>query len=94
MDISENGDVTLCPFMGEKIGNIFKENLSNLWFSDRADIIRRKMVKGRCPGCWLSCYAEENIRLTARHGLKANLDGLKRYAGLWLKNRSYPGKNG
>lgn len=82
MDISETGDVTLCPFMEQAIGNVFKSDLSDIWFSEKANMVRRKMVNGHCPGCWLSCYAEENIRFTLRYGLQANWEGLQRYLKL------------
>lgn len=87
MDVSETGDVMLCPFMGQTIGNVFEQKLSDLWFSDKANKIRQKMVKGQCPGCWLSCYAEENIRFTLRYGLQANWDGFRRYINLCKGNR-------
>ena len=82
IDISEQGDITLCPFMGEPIGNVFKKDLEAIWFSEKADAVRQKMIKGKCPGCWLSCYGEENIRFTLKHGLSANWDGFKRYVRL------------
>jgi MoaA/NifB/PqqE/SkfB family radical SAM enzyme len=79
LDIAENGDVTLCPFIGKSIGNVFNSDLRAIWFSDIANQIRQQMVQGKCPGCWLSCFAEENIRLSWRHGLKSNIDALKKY---------------
>jgi Fe-coproporphyrin III synthase len=82
MDIDERGFATLCPFMMQPIGNVFESDPIDLWFSVKAEEVRRKMVEGRCPTCWLSCYAEENIRFTLRHGLRANWEGLRRYARL------------
>ena len=79
MDIMENGDVTLCPFLGKPIGNVFENKLSEIWFSEKANKVRQQMLEGHCPGCWLSCFAEENIRFTFKHGLNANWQALMRY---------------
>lgn len=79
MDVDESGEATLCPFIGDSLGNIRETDLASMWFSEKASTLRERMVRGDCPGCWLSCYAEENIRLTFRHGLRSNLEGLTRY---------------
>ena len=89
LDIDEHGDVTLCPFMGRPVGNVFEEDLEDIWFSKKAENLRKDMVQGNCPGCLLSCYAEENIRCTPRHAVPVNIEGLKRYARMKKSNSAW-----
>lgn len=82
MDIDELGDVTLCPFIGKSIGNVFDNELADIWFSEQAENIRKQMVQGECPSCLLSCYTEENIRFTPKYALRSNWDAFKRFLKL------------
>lgn len=82
MDIDESGDASLCDYIGKPIGNIFETSLKDLWFSRTANQVRKCMIKGDCPTCWISCYAEESVRFTLKHGIRSNLDGLRRYIRL------------
>jgi sulfatase maturation enzyme AslB (radical SAM superfamily) len=55
--IMEDGDLYLCR--GEAIGNIFQQNLSEIFsgptYPERLEEYRH------CPGCWSSCYAERYL---------------------------------
>jgi Fe-coproporphyrin III synthase len=64
--ILPNGDVSLCNIMHENagIGNIKKRSIKSLWFSREADVVRKKIKEKKCPSCWLSCFAEDNIRFS------------------------------
>ena len=57
--ISPNGDVNLCPFM-EPIGNIKNGRLEKLWYSEKAEEIRNKMLLCK-KGCHhlVNCWYEE-----------------------------------
>jgi MoaA/NifB/PqqE/SkfB family radical SAM enzyme len=70
--ILPNGDVSLCNIMHEKsvTGNIKENTLSNIWFSKRSNEIRQKIKNKKCPSCWLSCFAEDNIRFSPLFLLK------------------------
>jgi len=40
------------------VGDLRKEDLSNIWFSKRYNKIRKKMKNLECPGCLLLCHNE------------------------------------
>ncbi|MCX5850063.1 MAG: radical SAM protein [Deltaproteobacteria bacterium] len=54
-----NGDVMPCTMMPEAIGNIKEQSFSEIWYSEKADSIR-KQVKC-CPGCWVECDVVSNF---------------------------------
>lgn len=72
--ILPNGDLSLCPIMGDRavVGNLKANSVLRLWWSDKARRIRRLIKEKKCPGCWLSCYGEDNLRFSLRYGLSAN----------------------
>ena len=55
--ISEDGHILLCP-MVEPLGNILKDDLRHLWYSDQAEEIRKRI--GHCDrNCKiLGCYSD------------------------------------
>lgn len=55
------GIVYPCLVFSENIGNIREKNIRNLWFSERAKIIREQIKKNRCPNCWLAHEAMPSI---------------------------------
>ncbi len=74
------GVVNLCPLMDNNsvIGNALEKSLKELWYSNEAQIVRKKIMEGKCPACWLSCYAEENLRFSFRYGWDTNWNKIKR----------------
>ncbi|MDH3359694.1 MAG: radical SAM protein, partial [Desulfobulbaceae bacterium] len=78
--IMPNGDLSLCPIMGKTavIGNLSDEPLSVLWYGKKAQEVRKIIRRGKCPGCWLSCYGEDNLRFAPRYALAANFNALRR----------------
>jgi Fe-coproporphyrin III synthase len=62
--IYANGDVGLCNLMREraKIGTVRSGSLTQLWYGEQANHVRRQIREKACMSCWLSCFAEENIR--------------------------------
>lgn len=47
--IRSNGEMFLCPLIQKSVGNITKKNISDLFFSNKANVIRRQI--GRLPQC-------------------------------------------
>ncbi|MBF0369760.1 MAG: radical SAM protein [Magnetococcales bacterium] len=80
-NIAINGDTFFCHHT-KPYGNVFQQSIDEIWFSKAARNTRQQMVAGECPGCWLNCFGEENIRFSPRLGFRSNLDGLKRYLKL------------
>ena len=78
--IMPNGDLSLCPIMGDKalIGNLKSDPVKKLWYSKRAGEVRQRIRNKKCPGCWLSCYGEDNLRFAPRYALAANLKAFRR----------------
>ena len=54
-----NGDVMPCTMMPEAIGNIKENVFSEIWHSEKADLIREKVKN--CPGCWVECDIVSNF---------------------------------
>ena len=55
------GDVYPCIFVNEKMGNVREEQLADLWWTDAATGIRKRISSGNCPGCWVECEAYREI---------------------------------
>jgi len=56
--IDINGNVTPCCFNRDDIlGNIFLENIEDIWHSDKAQVIRKQLLNKQYPK---GCYACEN----------------------------------
>ena len=51
--ILPNGDVPICLYNGEIVGNLRQQNLKDLWFGD--DLKKEREWVRRCSGCWQSC---------------------------------------
>ena len=70
--ILPNGDVSLCNIMHKDaiIGTVKEGALKGTWTGQRARDIRRRIKQKRCPSCWLSCFAEDNLRFTPFEMLK------------------------
>lgn len=84
--ILPSGDVSLCNIMHESAvaGNVKEKSLSEIWFGNKANKIRNQIKNKKCPSCWLSCFAEDNIRFSpkflfknARYFLKKSFRVLK-----------------
>lgn len=82
--IFSNGDISLCQVMESSavIGNLREADLGKLWYSRRADEIRRLVKDKACGGCWLSCYAEGNLRWSLQHGPSSMMHSLHRFLGM------------
>jgi len=59
--IHPNGDVFPCPVAFEKMGNILKNSFAEIWYSEKANLLRKKIKKNQHPICWFDCMAPLNI---------------------------------
>lgn len=64
IEIDAYGNVTLCSFVAEPLGNLVEQEMEAIWRSDAHRRARDRACRGDCPRCFLSCYAEENLRLS------------------------------
>lgn len=56
-DILANGDVIPCPFFRERAGNIYKENLKDIWLnSELFAILRNRKAYEKCGECKYLAY--------------------------------------
>jgi radical SAM protein with 4Fe4S-binding SPASM domain len=55
------GDLYPCNILDEKIGNVVDGGFETLWFSERANEVRRKVKSCRTP-CWMVCTASSSVR--------------------------------
>ncbi|MFA4833291.1 MAG: radical SAM protein [Patescibacteria group bacterium] len=51
--ILPNGDVPICLFNGDIVGNLRKEKFKDIWFGEKIKSSRGWVKK--CPGCWQGC---------------------------------------
>ncbi len=77
--ILPDGDVSLCNIMHQDAvaGNVRDNTLREIWYGGKADEIRKRIRRKQCPSCWLSCFAEDNIRFSVM--------GCIRNAGYFLR---------
>lgn len=65
IEIDAHGNVTLCSFVTDPLGNLLSQEMEEIWQSEQHRKARQDAFQGNCPKCFLSCYAEENLRLSA-----------------------------
>lgn len=78
IEVDVYGNVTLCSFMTAPLGNLVRQDMENIWESEKHRLARQAAYNGDCPKCFLSCYGEENLRLSARGFISTFGDSLKR----------------
>lgn len=77
MDINSDGTVTPCGWL-PSMGNIRSQSLKSIWNSKAYQRVRRQMLRGQCPQCYLSCKTEISIASNPRHLLQVGIERLKR----------------
>ena len=84
IQVFSDGDVSLCQVMEERaeIGSVRDTALSALWRSTRAGEVRQCVKEQGCGGCWLSCYAETNLRLSTDTAAMVAGDAVRKYLRL------------
>lgn len=87
LHIHPDGRVSLCVVMeeGGVIGSLRQSSLKQLWYSEAAYALRTGVRTRRCGGCWLSCYSETNLRLSARFALGGLANAAQRFMRLGQK---------
>ncbi len=88
IEIDVNGNVTLCSFVTEPLGNLLHQEMNEIWSSSVHQEARHAAHSGHCPKCFLSCYAEENLRLSAQGFLPTLKNSIQRGRQLLLKGRN------
>lgn len=61
--IEANGNIRACQVAPYILGNIREKSFKEIWYSAKAKEIRQKIKDGKCPVCWLNCYAPLSILL-------------------------------
>lgn len=80
IEIDVYGNVTLCSFVTEPLGNLIRQDMEEIWLSEQHRRAREDAYAGNCPKCFLSCYGEENLRLSAEGFLPTLANSLQRGA--------------
>ncbi len=70
VQIHPNGDVHPCPVAFFKMGNLRESSFREIWFSERADKVRRMIKEGNHPPCWFTCVSPANLYLSYMRKLK------------------------
>ncbi len=78
IEIDAHGNVTLCSFVTEPLGNLLTQEMDEIWNSEKHRQARDDAYHGNCPKCFLSCYGEENLRLSPQGFLPTLGNSLKR----------------
>lgn len=60
--ILPNGDVPVCLYNGNIVGNLMKQDFRDIWFGDHIQSYREWVKK--CSGCWQSCESAVNAIYT------------------------------
>lgn len=79
-----NGDVPVCGFRGPGavVGNVKTQSVADIWQSPAYQEQRNRIARWECPTCWLSCYAENNLRFYPKTMAASNLAALRRALSL------------
>lgn len=80
LHIRPNGDISPCMYL-PKLGNIKRENLSDILNLPATQTLRSRALKTDCSRCWMNCYAVHSIM---RHPVTSLLETIK--AVLSIKN--------
>jgi len=78
IEIDVFGNVTLCSFVTDSLGNLLRQEMEEIWSSEQHRRAREAAFSGNCPKCFLSCYAEENLRLVNGNVLSVISSSLQR----------------
>lgn len=78
IEIDVYGNVTLCSFVTEPLGNLVHQEMEAIWSAEQHRRAREDAFAGNCPKCFLSCYGEENLRLSATGFLPTLTNSMRR----------------
>ncbi len=87
IEVDIHGNVTLCSFVTESLGNLMHQEMEEIWSSPAHRAAREAAYRGACPRCFLSCYGEENLRLSVTGVVPTLGESLRRASRLLLGAR-------
>jgi len=61
--VHPNGEVYPCPVPFARVGSLREKPFSEIWFSDEANRVRRRIKANQHPICWFDCIAPLNVFL-------------------------------
>ena len=79
--INCNGDIYPCWVLsGEDyiVGNVKEKRISDIWNSQRQNLVREKITNQGCPGCMMSCYDESFGRDSIEKKITLNAKRIKK----------------
>lgn len=82
IELDVRGNVTLCSFVTDSLGNLVEQEMEEIWQSAVHRRARQDAYEGNCPHCYLSCYGEENLRLSKAGFVPSLGSSIKRGYGL------------
>ncbi len=85
IEVDVYGNVNLCSFVTDSLGNLLQQEMEEIWNSEAHRLAREAAYVGDCPKCFLSCYAEENLRLSSTGFLPTLTNSIARAQLLLLK---------
>ena len=59
--LDHRGNVYPCLYFNVKLGNLLKQSMEEIWFSEKAESVRKLIKEGQCPNCWVECETYRNI---------------------------------
>lgn len=86
IELDVYGNVTLCSFLTKPLGNLLKEDMNTIWNSEVHKKAKHEAFEGKCPRCYLSCYAEENLRLSPSGAIPTMSNSIERGIRLLAKD--------
>lgn len=61
--VGSTGEVFPCPVQFASMGNLRGSSLREVWFGDRAALLRRRIARGDHPPCWFNCVVPASLVL-------------------------------
>lgn len=89
IELDVYGNVTLCSFMTSPLGNLLNQEMEAIWESAIHREAREAAFAGNCPRCFLSCYGEENLRLSTIGFLPSFRESMRRARRMSGGSRSH-----
>lgn len=86
IELDAHGNVNLCSFVTKSLGNLVNQEMEDIWKSELHRQARDDAYHGKCPHCFLSCYSEENLRLSTAGFIPTLGESLKRSMRLLHQN--------
>jgi len=56
--VDPNGNVYPCTSWLVRLGNIKEMSFKEIWWSKKAEEVRKSIISGMCPNCWTPCEAQ------------------------------------